>query len=196
MSQQTLPPGAQQEAKNRRPLLVVALLAVVVLAGLGVYLLTSSGGGEEDLGPVPAPRTTVSAKPSATAAPTPTATLQQVTNKNPFGPLPGASRATTAAPTSGTTAGATTAPTAGTTTSGAAAPTASAATATTLQLVSANQAEQTAVAKVNGKRYDVKAGQTFAKSFQMYAVFPGGCAGFLYGDQNIALCTGSSTVVG
>jgi hypothetical protein len=50
--------------------------------------------------------------------------------------------------------------------------------------------------KLDGKKYTVDEGETFAKSYRLYDIFNANCAGFLYGDQNAVVCEGDSVQVG
>jgi len=50
--------------------------------------------------------------------------------------------------------------------------------------------------KLDGKKYTVDEGETFAKTYRVYDIFSSTCAGFLYGDQSAVVCTGDSVVVG
>ncbi len=50
--------------------------------------------------------------------------------------------------------------------------------------------------KVDGKKYSVDEGETFASSYRLYDIFNDSCAGFLYGDQNVVVCEGDSVKVG
>jgi len=50
--------------------------------------------------------------------------------------------------------------------------------------------------KLDGKKYDVDEGETFAKSYRLYDIFNDNCAGFLYGDQNAVVCEGDSVTIG
>lgn len=50
--------------------------------------------------------------------------------------------------------------------------------------------------KIDGKKYSVDEGETFATSYRLYDIFNDTCAGFLYGDQNLVVCEGDSVTVG
>ncbi|MGB7981532.1 MAG: hypothetical protein WCF36_12150 [Candidatus Nanopelagicales bacterium] len=50
--------------------------------------------------------------------------------------------------------------------------------------------------KLDGKKYTVEEGETFAKSYRLYDIFNANCAGFLYGDQNAVVCEGDSVKIG
>ena len=50
--------------------------------------------------------------------------------------------------------------------------------------------------KLDGKKYDVDEGESFAKSYRLYDIFNDNCAGFLYGDQNAVVCEGDSVTIG
>lgn len=50
--------------------------------------------------------------------------------------------------------------------------------------------------KIDGKRYSVDEGETFASSYRLYDIFNDTCAGLLYGDQNVVVCEGDSITVG
>jgi hypothetical protein len=50
--------------------------------------------------------------------------------------------------------------------------------------------------KLDGKKYTVDEGETFAKSYRLYDIFNDDCAGFLYGDRNAIVCSGDSVTVG
>ncbi len=50
--------------------------------------------------------------------------------------------------------------------------------------------------KIDGTKYNVDEGETFAKSYRLYDIFNDTCAGFLYGDQNVVVCEGDAVSVG
>ena len=50
--------------------------------------------------------------------------------------------------------------------------------------------------KLDGKKYNVDEGESFAKSYRLYDIFNDNCAGFLYGDQNAVVCEGDSVTIG
>jgi hypothetical protein len=50
--------------------------------------------------------------------------------------------------------------------------------------------------KLDGKKYDVDEGESFAKSYRLYDIFNDNCAGFLYGDLNAVVCEGDSVTIG
>lgn len=170
---------------SRGVVLAVLGLAVAVVIGLAAYFLLFSGGSEEvAAGPVPPAAPSASA-PAASAAPSASApavvppTFDENVGTDPFkpqvvapAPAPSGAAAGTGGSTTGTTGG----------------------TTVTLQLLSVADDSSVLDAKVDGKPYSgLAVGSSFATYFKVYGIFDGRCAGFLFGDQTVALCEGDTT---
>jgi hypothetical protein len=169
---------------SRGVLLAVLGLAVAVVIGLAAYFLLFSGGSEEVAsGPVTSPAPSASTAPStapSASAPAPAAvppTFDENVGTDPFkaqvvapAPEPSGAAAGTAAST-GTTSG----------------------TVVQLQLLSVADDSSVLDAQVDGTPYKgLAVGSSFATYFKVYGIFDGRCAGFLFGDQTVALCEGDT----
>ena len=175
-------PGLEYEelgGDRRRTLILVLGGVLLALLGAGLYLVLSGSGSDSVT--ETAPQVTKPVANPSTAVQPPAAVQQAAPVplvRDPFANLP------TTPPAGGGSATAAT---------GAAAPQS---TARTLTLISVNAAAPSAVFTVDGKNYAVKTGGSFATNFRLYALFGATCAGVLYGDQNIAICTGDAKQVG
>lgn len=174
-----------------------AIVAISALAGLllgGTYLLLKPAGAESTDTLVTATATdTTGADDSQTTtepepSPSPTAgaavsrTSVRLTSRDPFQPLVSSSAPTAAATKKAKKT--VTATTATTKTGG---------TISALKITAAGDA---ASLKLDGKRYTVDEGETFAKVYRLYDIFNDSCAGFLYGDQNSVVCEGDTVQMG
>jgi hypothetical protein len=129
----------------------------------------------------------------AAAETVPVQASTRLTSRDPFAPLvpkkaaePAKAPEAASAPAAGAPA-----PAAGAT---AAAPTP--ATGGTISALKVSPLGDSVTLKLDGKKYTVEEGETFAKSYRLYDIFNNDCAGFLYGDRNAVVCTGDSVTVG
>ena len=194
-------PAAAASGRNRTFLLVAAaIIAGLVLGGLALMVLRPSSGDDLATGPV-APQQGASAggvgaaaDPAADPADSPPAAAPskatvKMTSRDPFAPLvpkkvaPAPKPADTA---SGGTSAASTSSDASTT------PAAGA----TISALKISPLGNSATLKLDGKKYEVDEGETFASSYRLYDIFNANCAGFLYGDQNAVVCEGDSVQIG
>lgn len=196
-------------------------VGAIVVVFLAMTLLGGGDDGDDSSTATTRRRSTTSttragATTSTTAPGTPE-TFEVFNGKNPFLPLRGAPRATTGGTTTGGTTGGTTSggTTSGGTTSGGT--TSGGTTATTVasgggtgsggsgepsrgQRVSlldvfTEGGAVVANVKVNDTVYKVRAGQTFATSFQAVSLSQAeSCGRFLFGDDQFRLCEGEQTV--
>jgi len=185
----TEPPAEADEATTSGRGKLFALLGVAgaLALGLAAYFLLFAGGEPEETA-APRPRasspagasTQPSAKPSAPAVkpsipPTSTARV----GRDPFEaavevPQPESSTGTTSGSTDPFGTGTTT------TTGG---------TKVVVSLLDVLDDSSSLTVSVDGKVYNgVKVGTAFATYFKTYGIFDGRCAGFLFGDQTVALC--------
>jgi hypothetical protein len=70
------------------------------------------------------------------------------------------------------------------------------ATGGTISALSVSPLGNAVTLKLDGKKYEVDEGETFAKSYRLYDIFNSNCAGFLYGDRNAVVCEGDSVTIG
>jgi hypothetical protein len=170
-------PARLRNMGPRERALAIVLSIIVVLA---VLLLLLSGGGSGDIPPV---TSNPSINPTATATGVPTTppeTGQAFEGKDPFQPLavaapPVASGSPTPAPT-GSVGGI------GGGGSG------SAMTVTLLDVRKVG-GKLVATVEVDGKDYNVSAGQTFATNFRVISL-SSSCGTFVFGDERFSLCVG------
>ncbi len=66
----------------------------------------------------------------------------------------------------------------------------------TLSVISISSLGDSLKLKLDGKKYEVEEGETFAKDYRLYDIFNADCAGFLHGDSNVVACKGSTVTVG
>ncbi len=208
------PASPDAAAKARRGRSRFLLFAAAAIAGLvvgGVILFLRSSGGDVTAGDAtgnpgasapgastgePASGGTgeeaASGQPGdqATATPAP-ARSGRLSSRDPFAPLvPKRQPAADATPAPGQGGGD---PTASPT---APAPSPAPTAGATLSALSVSPEGDSVQLKLNGKRYTVDEGETFAKSYRLYDIFNDSCAGFLYGDQNVVVCEGDSVTLG
>lgn len=187
-----------------RWLLIVGLAAVAGVL-VGAWLLLGRGPADDlaGSGPSPAASGSPGARPSGSPAATPTrsasasasptqsrapatsAAAVRVSARDPFAPIVSPSP-TAASPT----ARATRSP------EPPASASATPADGGTIALLSISPTGTSVTLKLDGRKYTVDEGETFAKSYRVYDIFNSNCAGFLYGDQSAVVCTGDSVVVG
>lgn len=184
---------------GRRRTLVIVLLAVVgglLLGGLALFMFGRSSADEAALAPIvrgnpgAAAAAQAEAGSEAAAETVPVQASTRLTSRDPFAPLvpkkapePAKAPAPAPAPAGATATGAT-----------AAAPTP--ATGGTISALKVSPLGDSVSLKLDGKKYTVEEGETFAKSYRLYDIFNNDCAGFLYGDRNAVVCTGDSVTVG
>ncbi|MCZ3390183.1 MAG: hypothetical protein LH645_13955 [Actinomycetia bacterium] len=177
--------GSAGSGGQRRLLIAVGGAALLLVLGLGAYFLFLSGGGEEDLGPIPSAAVTIPAKAAGNdnnantdngntdkgddSVPAKVDSNYSV-GRDPFEPLaaeavpePVASTDTTTTDTStdtstGTGTGTNPAP------SGDAPPADTGATTWSVTIKSVKSAQNLAVIDVNGQSYNVKVGEMFTDS--------------------------------
>lgn len=189
-------PGMDSEAKgpsSRKRGLVIVLLAIVagLVLGGAVLLLMPSGAQDEGVDPLQVAAAAAAAKKAQAQAEAETQaaagdvvvnpTRVKLTSRDPFEPLVAKPAPVVvkpkapAAPTSSTP----------TTASGA-----------TISALAISPLGDSAALKLDGKKYEVDEGESFAKSYRLYDIFNDNCAGFLYGDQNVVVCEGDTVTVG
>jgi hypothetical protein len=183
-------PELKRKGRGRNfRIVAVAVLAGLLLGGAALFFLAPDGSPEA-LAPIP------KGKPPAGGAKTPTATPsatpeegketqsnRKLTSRDPFAPLISPSQAP-ASDDSGSDAGS------------ADEPAATAATGATISALTISAAGDSVKLKLDGKKYDVEEGETFAKSYRLYDIFNSNCAGFLYGDANAVVCEGDEVSIG
>lgn len=171
-------------AAPRRTLFVVLGLAfALVVVGAAFFLLFSGGSEEVATGPVTQGKP--SAAPSGQPAPPVSApavvppTFSDNVGTDPFEPAvaaPPPAPADSPAPSSG----------------------ASAPAGTTVVLGLTQVADNLTSVNVTVDGVAVNGltvGKSFASSFKVYAIFNATCAGFLYGDESVALCEGDTATL-
>lgn len=167
-----------------------AAVAVAILAGLvvgGGFLVVRGGSSSAapETTPVARGEAPASSSPRPSMAPRIREATARVTSRDPFAPIVSPSP-TAASPT----ARATRSP------EPPASASATPADGGTIALLSISPTGTSVTLKLDGRKYTVDEGETFAKSYRVYDIFNSNCAGFLYGDQSAVVCTGDSVVVG
>lgn len=164
---------------------------------------SAAGADEATDGDAQAGGTTEEAAPSTAPSTAPART--DVTSRDPFAPLydkeqaAAADSAPAAASVAAGAAAAQTADSAGSSPMTAAAPvvtTPTPASGGTISKLKISALGNSVTLRLDGKKYTVAEGETFATSYRLYDIFNAECAGFLYGDQNAVVCEGDSTVIG
>ncbi len=119
-------------------------------------------------------------------------TKARITSRDPFAPLvakaapaPAAAAAPAAAPAADEASSAESSSS-----------TSSAASGATISALKVSPLADSVTLKLDGKKYSVDEGESFAKSYRLYDIFNANCAGFLYGDQNAVVCEGDSVQIG
>jgi hypothetical protein len=169
-------PARLRNMGRRERTLAIVLTALVVLAIL--FLLLSGGGGTiEPVTSGPVVRTSPTPSVGTT---TPPETGQAFEGKDPFQPLvvvapPVASGSPTPTPTGSLT--------------GVGGGGSGSATTVTLLDVRKVGGKQVATVEVDGKDYNVSAGQTFATNFRVISL-SSSCGTFAFGDERFSLCIG------
>jgi hypothetical protein len=196
------PASVAAPGNGRRRTLVVVLLAIVggvVLGGLAFLMLGGSSQDEAALAPVPRGNPAAAAEgpavEAAAPADAPAASTTRLTSRDPFAPLIPKKVAPAPAPAAPAAA----APADTASSSSAAAPVASTPTPAkggTISALSISPLGNSATLKLDGKKYTVDEGETFATSYRLYDIFNQDCAGFLYGDRNAVVCKGDSVTIG
>lgn len=178
-----------------------AVVTGLLLGGGALFFLTPSSS-VEDTGPIakgkpPAGATRANAAPTASPSASPTGsaspsvqTGRSLTSRDPFAPL--VEPSPTAAPTPASS-GSSADSGADTTSS---ADTQSAATGATISALAISTAGDSVTLKLDGKKYKVDEGETFADTYRLYDIFNANCAGFLYGDTNAVVCEGDQVSIG
>jgi len=199
------PDASSGPSGQRRPLLLVlAVVGALVVAAAVWFLLGSGGAAPIDSSPVP----------RGVAAPQPTATAVVKANdtyaapaRDPFLPIvkPAAAQGSTGSAVVANTKSVpvTTAapvakpkPTVKPTPKATATPKATpVGTTYVLRLVAVDATGQTAAGTINGKKVTFELDKPIAKGFRLYSVFGDSCAGLLFKDQNLTLCTGEARTV-
>ena len=196
-----------QSSSGRRPLvLALAVVGALAVAAAVWFLLGSGAAAPIDTSPVP----------RGVAAPQPTSTtpVKEKANdsyivpaRDPFLPIvkpavaQGSSGAAVVANTKSvpvTTAAhvAKPKPTVKPTPKATATPKATpVGTTYVLRLVTVDATAQTAAGTINGNKVTFELDKPVAKGFRLYSVFGDSCAGILFKDQNLALCTGEARTV-
>jgi hypothetical protein len=191
-------PPVQRGARNRTFMVVAAAVIAGLVLG-GVFLFVMKPGSSEDvLAPAPNgnPGAAAAAAPAGEAAPVveqaPVKSTTRLTSRDPFAPLV-AKKPPAPAP-----APAAAAPSTGSASSPGPAPVSTPAPATggTISALSISPLGNAVTLKLDGKKYEVDEGESFAKSYRLYDIFNENCAGFLYGDQNAVVCEGDSVAIG
>jgi hypothetical protein len=216
------PSADPPKPKRKRTFLVVALaiIAGLVIGGAALFLL-QPGSSPEDLATGPSQATggaagapadasggaagTATADATAdgaaadatadgAAAATPARATTRLTSRDPFAPLipkrpPAPAPKPAAVPAAAASA-------TGTGSAGAAVSTPTPASGGTISALSISPLGNAVTLKLDGKKYEVDEGETFAKSYRLYDIFNADCAGFLYGDQNAVVCQGDSVTIG
>ncbi len=181
-------------ARSHRAFVVVAaaIVAGLVLGGTILFLIQPGGGespsaaaaegaGAPDLGTSAEgsqPEGTLTAKKSRT----------RVSSRDPFAPLISkpAPTPTPKVKSKASTSGSETA------TGDSLRPSSGA----TLAVLSISSLGDSLTLKLDGKKYEVEEGETFAKDYRLYDIFNADCAGFLHGDSNVVACRGDQVTVG
>jgi hypothetical protein len=199
----TMPPmvdsGQESAPKRSRTFLIVALAIVagLVIGGMALFLMKPAAI-DEPFVPVPGGSGTTAADTQAQAeaeqaaaqAAAPTAKIR-ITSRDPFAPLV-AKAAPAPAPAPAPVVAA--APDAASSSSSESSATSS--KGGTISALAISPLGNSVKLKLDGKKYTVDEGETFAKSYRLYDIFNANCAGFLYGDQNAVVCEGDSVQVG
>jgi hypothetical protein len=185
---------------GKRRTLVIVLLAVVgglLVGGLVLFMFGRSPADEAAFAPIvrgnpgAAAAAEAQAGDEAAAEAVPVQASTRLTSRDPFAPLvpkkaPPPAKAPEVAP----------APAAGAPAAGATAAAPTPATGGTISALNVSPLGDSVTLKLDGKKYTVEEGETFAKSYRLYDIFNNNCAGFLYGDRNAVVCTGDSVTVG
>ena len=130
---------------------------------------------------------------AAMGSTTPARSTTRLTSRDPFALL--VAKKPAAAPEKAASSG--TSGTSGTSgSSGSEASASTPATGATISALKISPLGNSASLKLDGKKYEVDEGETFAKSYRLYDIFNANCAGFLYGDRNAVVCEGDSVRIG
>jgi len=221
-----LPPGGEavdKAAGRNRTFLVVALavIAGLVLGGLALFFMQPGSDDELAAEPVAggaAPGSSVpagGAVPAGQAAGTgasagsgsadavaadpaaaPKQATARLTSRDPFAPLIAKKAAPAPAPVVAPDAGSSSVVPGPTVPAESVPAPSTPATGGTISALSVSPLGTSVTLKLDGKKYEVDEGETFAKSYRLYDIFNANCAGFLYGDQNAVVCEGDSVTVG
>ncbi len=194
--------GQESAPKRSRTFLIVALAIVagLVIGGMALFLMKPAAI-DEPFVPVPGGAGTgataadtqaqAEAEQAAAQAAAPTAKIR-ITSRDPFAPLV-AKAAPAPAPAPAPVVAA--APDAASSSSSESS-SATSSKGGTISALAISPLGNSVKLKLDGKKYTVDEGETFAKSYRLYDIFNANCAGFLYGDQNAVVCEGDSVQVG
>jgi hypothetical protein len=193
--------GQESAPRRSRTFLVVALAIVagLVIGGMALFMMKPATSDEAFV-PVPGGSGTgataadtqaqAEAEQAAAQAAAPTAKIR-ITSRDPFAPLV-AKAAPAPAPAPAPVVAA--APDAASSSSSESSATSS--KGGTISALAISPLGNSVKLKLDGKKYTVDEGETFAKSYRLYDIFNANCAGFLYGDQNAVVCEGDSVQIG
>lgn len=191
--------------RSHRTFLVVAaaIIAGLVLGGVALVVLEPGGGDDPDLvgaaqgssaatGSSAAQAAAPSASPSVRPA---RASSARISSRDPFAPLIAKPKP---APTPKAVVPKASAGTSSASPATAPSPTAELRPASggTISVLSISPLGDSLTLKLDGKKYTVDEGETFAEDYRLYDIFNADCAGFLYGDQNAVACKGDQVAVG
>ena len=199
-AQQGVLPGIDSEdekpSSRKRNFVVVGLAIVAGLVLGGVMLFVMQPGAEDEVvDPVTAAAAAAAvteaeaqsaavAEEAAAGDAAATTTKVKITSRDPFAPLV-PKPAPAPAPAKAAPAAAPDASSSSSSTGGA-----------TISALTISAEGDSVKLKLDGKKYDVDEGESFAKSYRLYDIFNDNCAGFLYGDQNAVVCEGDSVTIG
>lgn len=176
---------------SRKALIAVGGVVAALAVGAGAFVLLSGSGASQDASGAVVPHASAPAAPapSASAAAKPVTTTVKtasVTSRDPFAALFAApAAAAPAAPAPAAPAAS------GSSTVGQTPMTPKVA----VTVSSVDPVKQTAVVAVNGTKYSVSVGKTFATTFMLYSVFNAQCVGVLFGDQSVPVCVSQPQLV-
>ena len=194
-------PGIDSEnekpSSRKRNFIVVGLAIVAGLVLGGVMLFVMQPGAEDEVvDPVTAAAAAAAvteaeaqsaavAEEAAAGDAAATTTKVKITSRDPFAPLV-PKPAPAPAPAKAAPAAAPDASSSSSSSTGGA----------TISALTISAEGDSVKLKLDGKKYDVDEGESFAKSYRLYDIFNDNCAGFLYGDQNAVVCEGDSVTIG
>ena len=186
----------EKPSSRKRNFIVVGLAIVAGLVLGGVMLFVMQPGAEDEVvDPVTAAAAAAAvteaeaqsaavAEEAAAGDAAATTTKVKITSRDPFAPLvpkPAPAPVPKAKPAAEVAA---------------VAPDTAAASGGTISALTISAEGDSVKLKLDGKKYDVDEGESFAKSYRLYDIFNDNCAGFLYGDQNAVVCEGDSVTIG
>jgi ABC-type Na+ efflux pump permease subunit len=203
------PSSISEDAPKRRNrtfvIVALALVAGLVIGGIALFLLQPGSSEEVAAGPAPGAGASASGAQAggdgaagaasdagaeeAAAVKAPGKARARLTSRDPFAPIvakkPAPKPQPAAKPAAPAGSAASTIPAPSTP-----------ATGGTISALSVSPLGDEVTLKLDGKKYKVDEGETFAKSYRLYDIFNSNCAGFLYGDRNAVVCEGDSVTIG